>query len=49
MRKLTKYELEVLKNIETELNFGERVLLNIFKKYSFKILQIGVRYKFFKE
>lgn len=49
MRKLTKYELEVLKSIEVELSFCEKVLLNIFKKYSFKILQIGVRYKFFKD
>lgn len=47
MRKLTVYEKEVLEGIEKELNTFEKVLANIFKRYTFKIFQIGARKNYF--
>ena len=49
MRKLTANEKEVLKALETNLTFLEKIILIIFKKYSFKVLQIGIRYKIFNK
>lgn len=48
MRKLTVYELEVFEGIKEELNTFEKVLANIFKRYTFKVFQIGARKNYFK-
>ena len=49
MRKLTANEKEVLKALKTNLTFSEKIILIIFKKYSFKVLQIGIKYKIFNK
>lgn len=49
MRKLDKYRLELIQTIEPNLNIFEKVILNIFKRYSLKIFQIGANYIYFKK
>lgn len=49
MRKLTVYELEILDNIKNELNIFDRLILNAFKEFTFKVFQIGARKNYFKE
>lgn len=48
MRKLTNYELEVLNTIKKEMNFCEKILISIFKRFSFKLYQIGFKSRYFK-
>lgn len=49
MRKLDKYRLELLQTIEPNLNVFEKIIFNIFKRYSLKIFQIGANYIYFKK
>ena len=48
MRKLTDYEKEILKLLESKLSFKEKIFLKIFPKISFKIFQEGTRKKIIK-
>lgn len=47
MSKLTDYEKSILKEVKTDLKLPEKVLLNLFKKYTYKIYQKGFRDKYF--
>nr|DAQ62395.1 MAG TPA: hypothetical protein [Caudoviricetes sp.] len=47
-RKVTYYELCTLRSIKSELNFCDKILLELFKNYSFKIYKAGFRDKYFK-
>lgn len=49
MEKLSEYELEKINDIEKELNKSERILLRVFKRYTYKVYQIGFRDKYFKK
>jgi len=49
MRRLTMYELEILDNIKNELNIFDRLILNVFKEFTFKVFQMGARQNYFKE
>lgn len=48
-RKITYYELCILSSIKSELNFFDKILLELFKNYSFKIYKAGFRDKYFKK
>ncbi len=41
-----KYDKKILKYIETTLSFSDKILLNIFKRYTYKILKIGIHIGF---
>lgn len=40
------YKKEILKEIKKNLNFCDKILLMLFKKYTFNILQQGVKIEY---
>ncbi|MBQ8043636.1 MAG: hypothetical protein IJ272_05750 [Clostridia bacterium] len=49
MRRLTMYELEILDTIKKDLNIFDRLILSVFKEFTFKVFQVGARQSYFKE
>lgn len=41
-----KYKKEILQEIKKNLNFCDKILLMLFKRYTYKILQQGVKMEY---
>lgn len=48
MKKLTDYELEILDTTKLEMDLLDKILISIFKRFSYKVYQVGFKSRYFK-